>query len=245
MPADGRASRREFFTSGLGGLAAAAAMGSGACSEPSGQSSARADAGVRDRRRESEVSIVDKAIETQLRNIQAKTGKTLDQLAALLRKSGLTRHGELRDMLKRDLGLGHGDATAIVHACLKTGGASAAAAKGATTDDVLAEIYAGPKAGLRPIHDALMKAIGAFGEFEIAPKKGYVSLRRKKQFAMIGPGTKTRVDVGINMKGVKGTDRLIELPAGGMCQFKVAVTETKQIDKELVGWVKQAFDDAG
>ncbi len=114
-----------------------------------------------------------------------------------------------------------------MHVCLKSDGASAAAASGASTDDVLAEIYSGPKAALRPIHDAFMAEIGKFGEFEIAPKKGYVSLRRKKQFAMIGPGTKTRVDVGINMKGVKGTDRLVELPPGGMCQYKVAVTDAQ------------------
>jgi hypothetical protein len=191
------------------------------------------------------VSIVDKAVETQLKNIQAKTGKTLDQLGDILRKSGLTKHGELRDLLKRDLGLGHGDANTVVHACLKTDGASAAAAKGATTGDVVAEIYAGPKEALRPIHDVFMAAIGGFGAFEIAPKKGYVSLRRKKQFAMIGPGTKTRVDIGINMKGVKGTSRLVELPAGGMCQYRVQVTDPKEIDRELIGWVKQAYDAAG
>ena len=192
------------------------------------------------------MSPVDKAIETQLKNIQAKTGKTLDQLADILRKSGLAKHGELRDLLKRDLGLGHGDANMLVHACRKRDGASAAATtSGASTDDVLSEIYAGPRAALRPIHEAFMSKIATFGEFEIAPKKGYVSLRRKKQFAMIGPGTKSRVDIGINMKGVKGTDRLVELPAGGMCQFKVAVTDAKQIDKELVGWVKQAFGAAG
>jgi hypothetical protein len=109
----------------------------------------------------------------------------------------------------------------------------------------LSEIYAGRKADLRPIHDAFMAAIGKFGAFEIAPKKGYVSLRRKKQFAMIGPGSKTRVDIGINVKGVKGSDRLVELPPGGMCQYKVALTDPKEVDKELIGWVKQAFDAAG
>ena len=110
---------------------------------------------------------------------------------------------------------------------------------------MLAEIYSGPKAELRPIHDAFMAGIARFGEFEIAPKKGYVSLRRKKQFAMIGPGTKTRVDIGINMKGVRDTDRLVEQPPGGMCQDKVAVTDAEEVDKELIGWVRQAFDAAG
>jgi len=192
------------------------------------------------------VSIVDKAVETQVKNIQAKTGKSLDQLAAILRKSGLTKHAELRDLAKRDLGLGHGDANMLVHACRKRDGASSAAATGgASADEVLAEIYAGPKVALRPIHDAFMAKIGKFGEFEISPKKGYLSLRRKKQFAMIGPGTQTRVDIGINMKGVKGTKRLVELPTGGMCQYKVAVTDPKDVDKELIGWVRQAFDAAG
>jgi hypothetical protein len=191
------------------------------------------------------MNVVDKALETQLKNIQAKTGQTLDQLGEILRKSGFTKHGELRDFAKRELGLGHGDANTLVHTVLKAGGAGAAASSGAPTGDVLAEIYNGPKAELRPIHDAFMAAIGTFGEFEIAPKKGYVSLRRKKQFAMIGPGTKTRVDIGINMKGVNGTGRLVEQPPGGMCQYKVAVTDVKEIDKELLGWVRQAFDAAG
>jgi hypothetical protein len=191
------------------------------------------------------MSIVDKAIETQLRNIQTKTGKPIEQLAAILRKSGLTKHGELRDFAKRELGLGHGDANTLVHTALTSDGASDAAAAGASAGDVLAEIYSGPKAALRPIHDAFMAGIAKFGEFEIAPKKGYVSLRRKKQFAMIGPGTKSRVDIGINMKGVKATDRLVELPPGGMCQYKVAVTDAKEVDKELIGWVRQAFDAAG
>ena len=85
---------------------------------------------------------------------------------------------------------------------------------------MLAGIYAGPKAGLRPVHDALMAKIQAFGEFEVAPKKGYVSLRRKKQFAMIGPATNTQVEVGLNMKDVPATARLKAMPAGGMCQYK-------------------------
>lgn len=98
---------------------------------------------------------------------------------------------------------------------------------------------------MRPIHDRLMAAIHKFGPFEIAPKKGYVSLRRKKQFATIGPATNTRVEVGLNMKGVDATDRLLAQPAGGMCQYKVKVTDPAEVDAPLIAWVRQAYDAAG
>jgi Domain of unknown function (DUF5655)/Domain of unknown function (DUF4287) len=191
------------------------------------------------------MSSLDKATATQIENIQKKTGKSLDELRAIITASGLAKHGEIRDMLKRELGLGHGDANTLTHVAMKSDGASAAAAKDLSTDDVLAEIYSGAKEALRPIHDRIMERVAQFGEFEIAPKKGYVSLRRKKQFAMIGPTTKTRVDVGLNMKGVEGTDRLAALPAGGMCSHNVRLTSPDEADEELFGWIRTAFDAAG
>ena len=186
---------------------------------------------------------LDKALATQLANIEKRTGKTLAQLAKIVKGSGLAKHGELVAMLKADLGMGHGDANTLVHH-VKSDGASAAAASGKGGDAVIDEIYSGPKAALRPIHDALMKAIGKFGPFEIAPKKGYISLRGKKQFAMIGPGTNTRVDVSLNMKDVKGTARLEAQKPGGMCQYKVKVMTAAEVDKQLVAWIRQAYDSS-
>ena len=196
------------------------------------------------------MNIVDKAIDTQLKNIQARTGKSLAELYDILRKSGLAKHGEMRDLLKSDLDMGHGDANTLVHMYLKSVTADAASparasSAGGAAGDVLDGIYAGGKAHLRPIHERLMEAIGRFGEFEIAPKKGYVSLRRKKQFAMLGPATQTRVEVGLNMKGVAGTERLQALPPGGMCQYKVHVTDAAQVDAELIAWIQIAYDSAG
>jgi hypothetical protein len=182
------------------------------------------------------MSTLDKAVATQLANIQKKTGKSLDELTALVRGSGLEKHGEIVAMLKKDLGLGHGDANAIAHQ------AKAAPVAPAGGDD---PIYIGAKASLKPIHVKLMAAITKFGEFEIAPKKGYVSLRRKKQFAMIGPATNTQVEVGLNMKGVGGGERLKAQPPGGMCQYKVRVNAVGEVDAELIGWIKTAYDAAG
>ena len=191
------------------------------------------------------MSDLDKAVETQLKNIQAKTGKTLAELGAHVRDSGLAKHGEIRAMLMRDLGLGHGDANALAHAVLQSDGERAAQAKGATIDDVADEIYAGVKAGLRPIHDKLMAALSEFGAFEIAPKKGYLSLRRKKQFAMIGPATNSRVEVGLNVKDLAAAARLVEQPAGSMCNYKVRVVSVEEVDAELIAWVKLAYEGAG
>ncbi len=191
------------------------------------------------------MSTLDQARETQLKNIQAKTGKTLDQLRVHVQKSGLSKHGEIRTMLQKDFGLGYGDANSLVHFALQSDGQSAAEAKGASTGDVLDEIYTGPKAALRPIHEKVLAAAQKLGDFEIAPKKGYVSLRRKKQFAMVGPGTKGRLEVGLNLKGLDASERLLAQPPGGMCQYKVFLTDAKEVDKELTGWLKQAYAEAG
>ena len=190
------------------------------------------------------MNIVDQAFETQLKNIQAKTGKSLEQLYALIHASGLTKHGEIRDMLKRDLGLGHGDANTLARFFFNSS-SEGRAQESNTLDDIVREIYAGPKADLHDIHEALMNEISSFGAFEIAPKKGYISLRRKKQFAMIGPVTKNRVEVGLNMKGVQVTSRLLAMPAGGMCQYKVNVMNAGEVDAELVRWIRQAYESAG
>ena len=185
---------------------------------------------------------MDKALQTQLSNIEKRTGKTIDELSRIIKASGITKHGEVRDWLKQELSLGHGDANTLVHVAFKS--------SPAVTDDVESagaaadRIYTGPKTALRPIHDAVMTAVSAFGEFEIAPKKTYLSLRRKKQFAMVGPATNTRIEVGLNMKGVPATSRLEALPPGGMCQYRVRVAEAGDVDKELLSWIRRVYDES-
>lgn len=189
------------------------------------------------------MSSLDKAVQTQLDNIQKKTGKSLTETASIIKQSGLTKHGEIRDLLKNTLGLGYGDANALAHAILKSDGERAA--EGKSLQIVLDEIYTGPKSSFRPIHEVLMKQIDNFGAFEIVPKKGYISLRRKKQFAMIGPKTNTRFEVGINAEDFKKNKRLLEQPKGSMCSYIVTLSDAKEVDAELISWIKSAYEQAG
>ena len=185
------------------------------------------------------------AVQTQISNIEKKTGKTLAELSALVRQSALSKHSEIRELLMNQFELGYGDANSLVHAILETDGTRAAEARALSGDALLDEIYSGPKAALRPIHAAIMAELAGFGEFEILPKKGYLSLRRKKQFAMLGPATNTRVELGLNIKELAADPRLLEQPKGSMCNYVVRLTDPTQVDAPVLGWLRSAFEAGG
>jgi hypothetical protein len=186
---------------------------------------------------------------TQLKNIQARTGKTIAELHAAVAASGAARHGEKRSWLMEHLGLGYGDANTVVHFIdkplpdLQGAGPTAAASVGG--DDPLDAIYSGTKAGLRPLHDAVIAAIRRCGPFEEAPKKTYVSLRRRKQFAMVGPATKDSVEIGLNVKDLEPHPRLKVQPSGSMCAATTRITSAGEVDALLANWLKRAYDAAG
>jgi hypothetical protein len=185
---------------------------------------------------------------TQLRNIQSKTGRTIAQLHAAVAASGLGKVGERRSWLMEQFALGYGDANAVALSYGKPLPAlegSAAAPAQTEQDDPLAAIYAGAKAHLRPLHVAVLEMVRGFGPFEEAPKKSYTSLRRKKQFAMVGPATKDLLEIGLNIKSLAPAERLRALPAGGMCQYAVRIAATAELDPQLRQWLKAAYDAAG
>ncbi len=186
------------------------------------------------------MSVMDQALETQLSNIETKTGKARDALYAEVLGQGLARHGEMVAWVKSALALGHGDANTLVHMARKS-----AEAAPAGSADPLDEIYTGAKAHQRPIHEALMAKIEGFGAFEIAPKKGYVSLRRAKQFAMLGPKTKDRFELGINLKD--DAEHLLMKPVkpGGMCHYIISLHSVDEVDEGVVEIVRRAYEAAG
>jgi Domain of unknown function (DUF5655)/Domain of unknown function (DUF4287) len=189
---------------------------------------------------------------TQLRNIQAKTGHSIAHLHGRLAATGLAKVGEKRSWLMENFQLGYGDANAVALLVGKlppgldgAPGDAAPAAPAVPAGDALEAIYTGAKAGLRPVHDAVMAVVRGFGDFEEAPKKSYVSLRRKKQFAMVGPATKDAVEIGLNAKDLPPHARLKLQPPGSMCPFTTRIGTVAEVDAALTDWLKRAYDAAG
>jgi hypothetical protein len=96
-----------------------------------------------------------------------------------------------------------------------------------------------------PLHEAVMAQIPAFGAFEEAPKKTYISLRRKKQFATVGPATKGSVEIGLNAKELPAYARLKVQPPGSMCNATTRIASASEGATLLKGWLRQAYDAAG
>ena len=183
---------------------------------------------------------VEEGLRSQLRNIEATYGRTIDDWIELIRASGLRRHGEIVAMLKADYGLSHGAANRVALVALDALNPKAA------SDDPQGELYANGKEGLLPIHARLMAIIEGLGpDIEVAPKKGYLSLRRRKQFAMIKPAAR-HVDLGLILPGVPVTRRLESAATfNALFTHRVRVGSIDEVDDELVGWLGDAYNLAG
>lgn len=175
-------------------------------------------------------------------SLPATTGRSMDQWLALTKASGKAKHGELVSWLKTAHHITHGYANLIAHYTLKSDAGSIIAEGG----DLVAEMFSGDKVAVRPIFDALMTHIRGFGsDLEESPKKGYLSLRRKTQFATLHPSTKARFDVGIKIKGLAPAGRLEAAGSwNAMMSHRVRLASPVDVDAELVGWLRQAYEGA-
>lgn len=178
-------------------------------------------------------------VATMIANLEAKTGKPLAAWVKLVQAEKFEKHSERVAFLKSKHGLGHGYANLVAHSVAGGGAPSRG-------DDPVGAQYTGPKAALRPIYQALLAAVQTFGkDVEVSPKKAYVSLRRQKQFAIVQPSTPTRLDVGLNLKGVAPAGRLEASGSfNAMVSHRIRLASVKDFDKELLGWLKQAYDQA-
>ena len=177
---------------------------------------------------------MDKALQTMIENMPFKTGRSLEEWKTLLKPKGFAKHGEAVKFLKTEHNVTHGFANTIV--TLSKNDQS-------TSDDLLTNQYRG-KESLFPIYEKLVSEISKFGKDIInTPKKGSVSLIRKHQFALIKPATKTRIDLGLKLKGKPTEGKLGDSgPFGTMCTHRVQLSSVVDVDSKVISWIKEAYD---
>lgn len=174
------------------------------------------------------------------KGLKAKTGKGLAEWVAVARKAPVSGHMAVVTWLKEKHGLGHGHANSVVHAL------NASSASTMDAGDLAAAMFAGPKGAMKPVHEAVLSALKALGsDIELAPKKGYVSFRRSKQFALGQPSTKDRYDLGLVLKGVAPSTRLEAAGSwNAMMTHRVRLTSAKDVDADVKKWLRLAYGAA-
>ncbi len=179
--------------------------------------------------------------------LPAKTGRSLEEWIALVKKEGPPTEKERRDWLKAEHGMGTNSAWWI-----------AERAEGKGTSDDSPELYlqaaegyveamfAGPKAALRPVYDRLLELAFALGEdVKACPCQTIVPLYRNHVFAQIKPTTRTRIDLGFALGDTKATGRLID--TGGFAKkdritHRIPIGSLADIDDEVRRSLQTAYD---
>jgi hypothetical protein len=180
-------------------------------------------------------------------NMRERTGKTLDEWITLVNEKGPPTEKERAAWLKARHGLGTNYAAWIAAQSVGKGDAFADpesylnAAKG-----YVEALFAGPRAGLRPIYDDLMDLATRLGKDVTAtPCKTMVPLRRRYVFAQIKPSTNSRIDLGLALGKTKATGRVIDtggLAKGDRITHRIPINSRREINAEVKRWLKTAYE---
>jgi hypothetical protein len=177
------------------------------------------------------------SFQAYLENIQAKTGKRPQDIAALVRAQGLSKPGEIVAWLKTEFGLGHGHAMAIVSLLRKDGQPAR------SPDDKVAAHFAGAKSRWRGPYDQLLDRARAFGP-DVAVSTGatYLSLTKAGRKFAILQVLGERMDLGLKLKGTPAAGRLEDAGTWNtMVTHRVRIRDASDLNEEMLQWLKQAY----
>ena len=180
---------------------------------------------------------MDQALQTMIENLRTNSGKSLQEWIEIVRAQNLTKHSDIISYLKKEHGFTHGFANLVAHKSKQSDAGSAV-----DTESLVEKQYSG-KEHFKPLYERIVNEVKSWGnDIEIAPKNAYVSLRSKKQFAMLQPASKTRFEIGLNLKGFEVSGRLEEVKkVGAMFSHRISLAAGEDVDSEVIDWLRKAY----
>lgn len=188
-----------------------------------------------------------KMVQDWIAGLPEKTGRSLEQWLKLIEREGPPTEKERRDWLKQKFGLGTNSAWWLAERSEGKGNEdSDPEAYLLAADKYVAEMFAGAKAGLKPIYDELLQlGLGIANDVKACPCKTIVPFYRNHVFAQIKPTTRTRIDLGFALQDARATGRLIDTGGrakGDRITHRIPVSSVDDIDGEVKKWLKKAYD---
>ena len=186
-------------------------------------------------------------VQAWVATLKEKTGRSLEEWLQLIQESGPSTEKERRDWLKKQHGLGTNSAWWLAERAEGKGqedGDPEAYLRAA--EGYVEAMFAGSKAGLRPIYDKLLDLGLKLGkDVKACPCQTIVPLYRNHVFAQLKPTTRTRIDLGFALKDTPPTGRLVD--TGGFAKkdritHRIPITTLAEIDDEVKHWLKVAYD---
>ena len=178
-------------------------------------------------------------------SLKEKSGRSLDEWVALVKKKGPSDTNERREWLKREHGLGTNGAWWIVDVVEGTAGEMSDADEYLRLAQKYVEaMFAGPKAALLPAYERLYTLVRTL-DVKISPGKTIIPIYRNHVIAQIKPSTRTRIDFGLALKDTPAKGRLID--TGGLAKkdritHRIEISSPADVDAFVEKWLRRAYD---
>jgi hypothetical protein len=180
--------------------------------------------------------------------LKAKTGRTLEEWCAHIRKEGPEDLAARRAWLKSKYMLGANTAWWLAErADGRPTWDESPESYLAAAPTYVDEMFAGPRAHLRPLADALMRlAMEVTPAVKFCPCKTIIPFYREHVIAQVKPATNSRIDFGLSLgSDVPFTPRLKD--TGGLRKkdritHKIEIARLEDIDVEVEGYLRAAYD---
>jgi len=172
-----------------------------------------------------------------------RTGHRLEEWIVMVDAAGLDPldQNAVRRWLKAEHGVPQNSQWAIADAAARAAGWERPSVEGYVDSQ-----YTGAKAALRPIYEQLAAELVALGDdVTVEGRSTYTPFVRARQFAAVAASTRTRVDLGLRFTASPTSTRLLTSSPVGQCTHRVALTSVDEVDDELLGLARIAYDQNG